>query len=305
MDVDVRDLEMLESLAEGTTLTAAAQRLYLSQPALSQRLAGLEQRLGTALFERQGRRLYPTPAGRRVLRAVAVVLAELRAAERDLAGLDPRARRTVRLTSQCSTNYQWLVPLAGSLRARQPGAEVRIVAVANDQPLPALLAGDVDVALVTKPDAAMLQVHLVPLFEDERVAVVGRGHSWAGRAYVDAADFASEHLILYEVYDPARVPALPLPLPPGARPARLSTTPVVTQLLIEMVAAGEGVTVLSRWLAEPYLREQAVAAVSLGAQPVKDHWYCATRRDENAAPVPAFAELLAEHFRHRRPPGRD
>ena len=82
MDIDVRDLELLEAIDRHQTLTAAADQLYVSQPALSQRLVKLEQRLGTPLFER-GRRLVATEAGRRTLRAAQVTLAELRNAVRE------------------------------------------------------------------------------------------------------------------------------------------------------------------------------------------------------------------------------
>ena len=84
MDVDVRDLELLEALDQHQTLTAAADHLYVSQPALSQRLLRLEQRLGAPLFERRGRRLVANPAGARMLRAARVALYELRDAVREV-----------------------------------------------------------------------------------------------------------------------------------------------------------------------------------------------------------------------------
>ena len=59
MDVDSRTFELLEALATDGTLTAASRRLHISQPALSQRLSGLETRLGVQLFDRQGRQLVP------------------------------------------------------------------------------------------------------------------------------------------------------------------------------------------------------------------------------------------------------
>lgn len=69
-------------LADSGTLTAAAGRLFLSHPALSQRLTRLEDKLGVRLFERAGRRLVPDPAGHRMLATSRHVLSELRAAER-------------------------------------------------------------------------------------------------------------------------------------------------------------------------------------------------------------------------------
>src|SRR5688500_4696008 len=107
MDVALRDLELLDALGEVETLTAAAERLHVSQPALSQRLTKLEGRLGTPLFDRRGRRLVLNAAGRRMLVAARHVLAELDAAGRDLRDLSDRSRSLLRLTAQCSTTFQW------------------------------------------------------------------------------------------------------------------------------------------------------------------------------------------------------
>jgi LysR family transcriptional regulator, regulator for metE and metH len=111
MDVDTRTLELLEAIAADGTLTAASRRLHISQPALSQRLSGLEARLGIPLFEREGRRLVPTRAGRRMITTSTSVLADLRAAQRDLDDLRDGRSGIIRFSSQCSTNYQWLPPV--------------------------------------------------------------------------------------------------------------------------------------------------------------------------------------------------
>ncbi|HEX6659246.1 MAG TPA: LysR family transcriptional regulator, partial [Ilumatobacter sp.] len=103
MDIDLRDLELLEALDQHKTLTAAASHLYVSQPALSQRLLRLEQRLGTPLFERLGRRLVANSAGNRMLRGARVALHELRDAVRDVSETPSDTREMVRIWTQCST----------------------------------------------------------------------------------------------------------------------------------------------------------------------------------------------------------
>src|SRR5262245_34365146 len=108
MDVDLRDLELLDALGDTDTLTAAAKRLYVSQPALSQRLTKMEHRLGTPLFDRAGRRLVLNAAGRRMVVASRHVLAELRAAQRDLRDLRQGRDHRVRVVSQCRTTFKWL-----------------------------------------------------------------------------------------------------------------------------------------------------------------------------------------------------
>jgi LysR family transcriptional regulator, regulator for metE and metH len=296
MDLALRDLELLDALADAQTLTAAAKSLYVSQPALSQRLTKMEDKLGVRLFDRVGRRLVVNPAGRRMLVASRLVLAELRSAERDVRDIRDGANRRVRFTSQCSTTFQWLPPVLKRFREQQPNIEIRIETVPGDDPIGALVDDRVDVALVTKLDRQMDRVLLTPLFDDEMVAVVAGPHPWAARRYVTARDFDDAHLILYDVYDQTRIPSTPLPVPHGARPARITTMPVITDLLIEMVAGGEGVTVLPNWVAAPYTTSHDVEIVHLGAKPLIRTWYCATRPGPRLPHIDAFVQELTREL---------
>ncbi|MEU7903513.1 LysR family transcriptional regulator [Actinoplanes sp. NPDC049118] len=294
MDVDLRDLELLEALDRGVTLTAAAQQLYLSQPALSQRLIRLEERLGTPLFERRGRRLVANRAGRRMVQAAHTTLAELRAATHDVRRTGQGRPAPVRLTSQCAGTYQWLPPVLRDFRARMPGVEVLIEHLPDTEVIPALLRGDLDLALVTKLDAEMTQLRLRHLFDDELVAVVAEDHAWAARTLVRGEDFAGVHLVLVDAYDPRRVPAVALPIPPGAHPGRLTTAPVTTDLLIESVVTGDAVTVLPLWTVAPYLTSHGIVAIPIDGPSQRRTWYCATRHAEQSEGVEAFAEVLVE-----------
>ncbi|MFE1790331.1 LysR family transcriptional regulator [Streptomyces sp. NPDC059525] len=293
MDVDLRDLELLEATAAAGSLTAAAEKLYVSQPALSQRLTRMEDRLGMRLFDRQGRRLVPNAAGRRMLVAAGRVLGELESATRDLREIREGRDRRVRFTAQCSTTFPWLPPVLRAFRAREPGIDVRIATVADDAPIPALLADQVDVALVTKPDVQMDRVTLTRLFDDEMVAVVPAGHPWASRAHLTARDFDGADLVLYDFYDQKRIPSIPLPIPVGARPGRITTMPVVTDLVVEMVAGGQGVSVLPNWVAAPYTASHGLALVRIGAQPLTRTWFCATRPGPRPPHLDVFVEELA------------
>ncbi|MBW5482429.1 LysR family transcriptional regulator [Streptomyces bambusae] len=296
MDVDLRDLELLAATADAGSLTAAAERLYVSQPALSQRLTRLEDRLGMRLFDRQGRRLVPNAAGQRMLVAAHHVLGELESATRDLREMREGRNRRVRFTAECSTTFSWLPPVLRAFRARMPDADVRIESVAGDAPVPALLTDQVDVALLTKPDPQMERVELTELFEDEMVAVVPAAHAWASRTHLTARDFDGVDLLLYDVYDQNRIPSVPLPLPVRARPGRITTMPMVTDLLIEMVAGEQGVTVLPNWVAAPYTASHDLALVRIGARPLTRTWYCATRPGPHPPHLSAFVEELTTHL---------
>lgn len=237
----------------------------------------MEDKLGVRLFVREARRLVANPAGRRMLVASRLVLAELRSAERDVRDIRDGAN-------------------GRRFREQQPNIEVRIETVPGDDPISALVDDRVDVALVTKLDRQADRVVLSPLFDDEMVAVVAGQHPWAGRRYVTARDFDDAHLILYDVYDQTRIPSTPLPVPHGARPPRITTMPVITDLLIEMVAGGEGATVLPNWVAAPYTASHDVEIVHLGAKPLIRTWYCATRPGPRLPHVDAFVQELTREL---------
>jgi LysR family transcriptional regulator, regulator for metE and metH len=301
MDVDLRDLELLETLGTHETLTAAARHLYVSQPALSQRLIRLEERLSTQLFERRGRRLVLNPAGKRMLQAAQTMLAELRSAQRDVRDLVDGRRQPVRLMSQCSNNYQWLPDILRSFRESVPGAEVRIESVPDDDLITALLDERLDVAIVTKLSRQMDAVRLERLFDDEMRAVVAANHPLADREYLSAADFADLHLVVYDTYDPLRAPAIPLPIPPGAQPARVTTVPVVTDLMMEMVASGDHVSILPSWILAPHLEPYDLTTLQVGTTPIARTWYCATRHGQSTEAVDVLSRLIVEHFARDKP----
>ena len=296
MDVDSRTFELLEALATDGTLTAASRRLHISQPALSQRLSGLETRLGVQLFDRQGRQLVPTRAGRRMIHTARSVLTELRAASRDLDDIRSGRSGVLRFASQCSTNYHWLPAVVQEFSRRWPDVDLRIQPAVEDDVIGALLADQLDVALATKADRRLDGVVTRPLFDDELVAVVAADHPWARREHLRAKDFDGVNLIVFDSYDPERTPALPLPVPAGANPGKVTTTPVVSELVVELAAAHQGVGVLPNWVAAPYEATGRVATVRLSKPGERRRWYCAWRKGEPPPHLTAFVEQLAAHF---------
>lgn len=301
MDVDLRDLELLEALEANQTLTASAQRLHVSQPALSQRLVRLEQRLGAPLFDRTGRRLVVTTAGKRMLQAARITLHELRNAVRDVHQLETDRNEFVRIWSQCSTNYQWLPDILRSFRQEWPSADVTIETIADSEHIEAILDKRIDVALVTKLRPELDRVRLHRLFDDELLAVVRPDHSWVGQPYVTDTDFSDVHLILFDSYDPDRTPAVPLPIPPGATPGQLSTLPMLTDVLIDAVINSDAVTVLPSWIAAPYAATGSVRTVQIGPAPQARTWYCATRHEPIPSHLAAFIEILSDELQTSAP----
>ena len=293
--LEVRHLQLVDAIAETGTVTAAAARLHVTQSALSHQLRDIESRLEVKLFERLGRRMVLTPAGVRVRDSARAILKDLANAELDVRRLAGDGG-TIRLCTQCNTGYHWLPPLLKQFHARHPATDVQICVDATSRPLDALLAGEIDLAIMTNP-VRDKRVTVTELFQDELVAIVANAHPWASVRWVKPSAFASEHLIIYSADRSDSYTFRYVLGPAGVEPARVSEVPL-TEAIIELVKAGLGVAVLSRWMAEPAVRSGQLAAVRITKAGVFRSWTAVMRRGQHARDgdkpwMRHFIELLA------------
>jgi len=274
--LEVRHFSLVNEIASTGSVTRAAERLHLTQSALSHQLRDIESRLGIQLFLRLGKKMVLTPPGERVLGAAKRVLDEIGRTEEDLKLMTQNGKGVLRLCTQCNTGYHWLPPLLQSFHRKFPGVDVQIMVNATDRPIEALLEGQIDLAVVTS-EVDDKRLAAVPLFQDELVAVVAPTHPFARRAHIEPEDFAEEHLIIYKAdrhdsYTFNRILA-----PAGVEPARVSQVPL-TEAILELVKAGLGVSVIARWAIEPAIKSGAVKAVRIGKRGVYRDWTAVTLR---------------------------
>lgn len=184
------------AVAKTGSISGAAKELVISQPALTGRIQGLEVALGSQVFirSRNGSRL--TPAGRALLphaeRAVAAAVVGRRAVEDVVAGTG--GRLTIGAAPAVSTYV--LPPVLHQFRAEHPQVQLSVRSRHSEEVLDMVLRDDVEVGLmrpIEHPD-----VVLTPIYEDELVLVVHRGHPFAGRGEIRTADLVDEHLILFD-----------------------------------------------------------------------------------------------------------
>jgi DNA-binding transcriptional LysR family regulator len=147
--LDVRRLRLLHALSVHGTVTAAAEALHVTSPAVSQQLAALEREAGVALVSRDGRRLVLTRAGQVLAAHTQLVLDQLAAAEADLASLRTRVSGAVRLGAFVSAASSLLPRAIRSLRAAHgDDIELLVLEMEPEASLPALRRGEIDLAIV-------------------------------------------------------------------------------------------------------------------------------------------------------------
>src|SRR5206468_7421072 len=219
MDLEVRHLQLVAAVVDVGSLTRAGDRLHLTQSALSHQLRDIETRLGAALFLRVGKRLVLTPAGERLLASARGVLERLQRTELEIRELGKERGGVLRITTECYTCYHWLPPILTHYKRQFPRVEVRIDVDATPRPIDMLLAGKIDLALVSSP-VRDRRLAVRPVFEDEQIVIAPPSHPFARKSYVRVADMQGQTLFLYPPKEESRVLDEIL-LPAGVTPSRV------------------------------------------------------------------------------------
>jgi DNA-binding transcriptional LysR family regulator len=190
-------LKVFRVAAEELSFTRAAEKLFLTQPAVTMQVKNLEDELHLRLFDRTGQRLALTPAGR-VLQDYAARIADL-CSEAEQAVASLRGETVGRLALAASTTIaQYLLPaLAGSFIKEHPGVELDIMSANTAGAVAALVEGRVRLALIEGP-AGRSDVKTEPFIEDRLPLIVPPGHEWSETGALDTHKLASAPLIMRE-----------------------------------------------------------------------------------------------------------
>jgi LysR family transcriptional regulator for metE and metH len=290
VNLEIRHLKLLAAVAEEESVTAAGKRLHLTQSALSHQLRDAEDRLGTALFLRLGKRMALTAAGTKLLEAARRILKDLKAAELEVLGMNGDTHGEIRLSTECYTCYHWLPPVLTSFHALFPKVEVSIDMEATHNIAEELLAGNLDVAVMNCPPEHN-NLLLSPLCEDELLVVMSPDHRLAGRHRIQPEDLAGETLLIYPPREESTLLQKIL-LPAGVQPGRIMEIPL-TEAIVEMVAAGTGIAFLACWSVSPHLQSKKIVGLTLGDSGFRRNWYAVTLRNRpKAAYMTEFLKLL-------------
>lgn len=193
--MDLAQLRTLLHVAELGSLSKAADRLRIAQPALSRQVRLLEEELGRRLFERHGRGMVPTEAGREILAHAARVLAEVEALKAAAAGPDSALSGHVAIGLPPTVADRVAVPLAAAFRAQHPAVTVQLVTAYTGYLLDWLHRGEVDVAVLYDPRATR-SVRTEPLTNENLYLIGPPGAGLSDDRPVPFAELAREPLLL-------------------------------------------------------------------------------------------------------------
>ena len=287
-------LRALQAVAEAGSFSSAAEALNYTQPAVSKAIATLERELGAVLVEREGRPLRLTDAGEALVRHADEVFARLALARSEIDAIARADAGSVSIGTFGSAAAAFVVDALCEFRKRRPGVRVSIVEGMPSAMVRRLRAGELDLAVVFDFPAAGEDIgeglELHHLLDQPFDFVLHPSHPLAGKDRVRVGDLADEEWLLQD-FGPES-PTLRLIArmcaAAGFEP-RVAFRVNDCTVILAMVAAGEGVSILPRLMLDPLHADVVVKPVA-GEAPTQR---VAAVRLPARYLAPATAEFLA------------
>ncbi|MEK7223920.1 MAG: LysR family transcriptional regulator [Pseudomonadota bacterium] len=185
--MDISALQAFIAVAESGSFSRAGERIFLTQPAVSKRIAALEQDIGARLFDRVGRKIHLTPAGEALLLRTRAVLGELEDIKRDITNLSGTIAGEL---SIATSHHIGLHRLPGPLkRFHETYTQVRLNLhfMDSEKACNAVARGELELAVVTLPPSAEPPLRVEKIWDDPLDIVVSRSHPLAQVKRVQAA----------------------------------------------------------------------------------------------------------------------
>ena len=292
--LDRHHLMILRAVDQQGSLTAAADTLCLTQSALSHSVRKLEQQLGTPVWQKEGRRLRLTQAGRYLLRLAERLLPQFEHAEAVMQQFASGERGTLRIGMECHPCYQWLLKIVNPYLQQWPGVDVDVRQKFQFGGLGALYRHEIDL-LVTPDPLHRSGLVFEPVFDYEQVLVVGPEHPLYGQPQVEPKQLLNDTLITYPV-EPERLDIFNSFLTPAGCAPRRHKQIETTDIMLQMVAAGRGVAALPRWLVSEYQQTLPLHPLQLGKSGVAKQIFLGLRKEDVETDyLNAFVELARQY----------
>ncbi|MFG2839059.1 LysR family transcriptional regulator [Streptomyces zaomyceticus] len=291
-DVHVRELRYFLAVAEELHFTRAAERLYVSQPALSKQIRALERQLGAPLFDRDRRGVALTSVGTALLPHARALLAAWEAGREAVRRARKAADRTLVVGMSTSPGRGGLLPAIRSrFTGTHPEASLRLRQVGWEDPTAGLADGASDVAFVWLPLADAERFRWVVVAAEPRLVALPESHPLAARERLDFAELLDEpFLALPDTGPELRDHWLALDSRNG-RPPVVGGEIASADETYEALVGGLGVCLVAAGNAPLLARDGVVVRPVDGVAP--SHFALAWRADDTRPLVHAYARAAA------------
>jgi len=291
--IELRHLKTLSALRDSGSLVEAAERIHLTQSALSHQIKDLEDRLNCSLFIRKTKPISFTAAGRRILTLADQVLPMVKNTEREIVRLACGEAGRLNISIDCHSCFDWLMPTIDCFRKNWPEIEMDLANSFTFAPIPALAKGDIDLVITSDP-IARTGISYTPLFSYESLIAVGKSQPLASKKFISAKDISSQTLITYPVNQDRLDIFTRFLDPAGIEPKEVRTADL-TLMMLQLVASGRGIAALPNWALDEYLQKGYIVGKPIGERGLWCTLYAGIRQEQqNAEFMLDFLETAKE-----------
>lgn len=291
MHLTLRQLAVCEAAARHSSFTRAAEELHLSQPAVSMQVRQVEDELGLALFEKNGKQLHCTEAGLEVQRYAQEIKLQLTDLESVIASLKGVQSGHLRL-SVASTANQFSTRLLAAFVAAHPGVSFSLDVTNRKQLLHQLANNQTDMVLMGQPpeDAGLESLQFM---DNPLVVVAAPNHPLASVKKTIACEQLADEVFVAREADSGTRMAMNRFFESKGITLRAGVEMTSNEAIKQTVAAGLGLALVSIHTLELELETGRLVVLDVQGMPIKRHWHMVHRSGKRLTPVVhAFQQFL-------------
>lgn len=293
MFLERRHLQSLQAIDEAGNLARAAERLHITQSALSHQIKTLEHYFDVPLFLRHTKPIRLSAAGHKLLNLAEQVLPRMASVEDELTRMASGEVGRLFIAIECHACFDWLMPVLERFKADWPSVEIDIRLGLSFDSMTALRSGELDLVISSDPfEASDVRFH--PLFDYEGRLVMAGDHPLAERDFIEPEDLREELLITYPVARDRLDVFKHFLAPAGVEPKAIRQSELTAVILL-LVASGRGLSALPDWVLRYSQQPTSLTSRPLGRDGMTGTLYAAVRSVDEASPyLKAFVALAGE-----------
>jgi len=194
--MDIQNLTAFISVSEQRSFSKAAEHLFITQPAVSKRISALEKELNTHLFDRIGKKIQLTEAGRALLPSALRILAELEESRRAIANLDEKVSGKLSIATSHHIGLHRLPPVLRAFTRQYTDVDLDIRFMDSEEACSCVLRGEVELAIATLPEKNWPKLQSRVIWHDPLDIVISAQHPQASASQITVAQLSKIPAIL-------------------------------------------------------------------------------------------------------------
>ncbi|HMG91969.1 MAG TPA: LysR family transcriptional regulator [Chryseolinea sp.] len=289
--MELKYFRLIVFIAAEGSLTKAAEKLCLTQSALSHQLKELEDYLGFAVFYRINKKLRPTPHGHHLIKDGRRILIEVNKTMASVALQQPRSFGALNILVECYSSFFWLPKILNEFRNRYPNTEIAVDSSLSHDYTDDLIGDAYDIALVInkKPHD---ELEFCEVLRDRLVVAMSNKNPLVKSISVGFEALRDQTIVTHCKPDEIREMFEHIVPPKSFKPYKVIQV-TATEGIIDLVDEALGVAVISEWIAKKYCSGRDISLRPFDNVQCERYWYLARKkRSDVNPPIDYFVELM-------------